>query len=260
VADVVYGRDLGLAGLPNARDLGGYRTVSGDRIRHGLLFRSDDPVTATDEDLTILGALGIRNVIDLRGDAEIARSGLATWAAPRVHLPIGDVSGAILAATITNNGGETMTAEISERMMTDMYRSFVVDDVYRSQFADAMALIAAPDGLPLLFHCTAGKDRTGWLSAIVLTALGVDEESVVADYLLTNDRFTTGRGATIRERRLMAVRDKIPDIGPILPLLEARPGYLEAAFAGVSEKFGTFDGYLDDMGVDIPSLRANLLA
>jgi protein-tyrosine phosphatase len=260
MTDVVYGRDLGLAGLPNARDLGGYPTATGNRVRGGVLFRSDAPVSATDDDLAALGALGIRCVIDLRGDAEIERFGLSPWTAPRVHLPVGDVSGTILAAVMMSDGDEPMTAETSERMMTDMYRSFVADDVSRAQFAEALRLIADPDGLPLLFHCAAGKDRTGWLSAIVLTALGVDEETVFADYLLTNERFGTGRGAVTRDVLLTALGEMIPDIGPIIPLMEARSGYLAAAFDEVSARYGTFEAFLDDgLGADVAGLRANLL-
>ncbi len=260
MTDVVYGRDLGLAGLPNARDLGGYPTLTGERVRAGVLFRSDAPVTATDDDLAVLGALGIRRVIDLRGDAEIERFGLSRWTAPRVHLPIGDVSGTIIAAVLMSDGDEPVTAETSERMMTDMYRSFVADDASRAQFAEALRLIAGPDDVPLFFHCAAGKDRTGWLSAIVLTALGVDEDTVFADYLLTNERFNTGRGAVTRDVLLAALSDVIPDLDPIMPLMEARSGYLSAAFDEVKSMYGTFDAFLDlGLNADGAGLRTNLL-
>jgi len=260
VTDAILGRDLGLAGLPNARDLGGYTTADGRDIRYGRLLRADAPIRATDEDLVILNGLGATRMIDMRGEGEIERFGLAEWDVPRVHLPIGGDVTSIILERLAAPDGASLTTEGTERLMIDMYREFVADDVSRGQFAAALRLIAAADGVPLLFHCTAGKDRTGWLAAIVLTALGVDRATVVADYLLTNDRFTTGRGAAGRARLLEAMSGVVPDIGVLMPLLEARSSYLDAAFDEVEMRYGTFEAFLrDGLDADVDGLRTNLL-
>ena len=110
--------------------------------------------------------------------------------APRIHLPVADTAQGIL--TRLGEAARAGTADVStaRQMMIESYRQFVSDPQAREQFAAAARLIAAPGGIPAMFHCTAGKDRTGWLSAIILTALGVDQRTVFADYLITNGRFT----------------------------------------------------------------------
>ena len=260
MTDAILGRDLGLAGLPNARDLGGYTTADGRDIRYGRLLRADAPIRATDEDLVILNGLGATRMIDMRGEVEIERFGLSEWDVPRVHLPVGGDVASIILERLAGADGAALTADVTEQMMLDMYRNFVADDVSRGQFAAALALIAAADGVPLLFHCTAGKDRTGWLAAIVLSALGVDRETVVGDYLLTNERFTTGRGAAGRARLLEAMSGVVPDIGVLMPLLEARSSYLDAAFDEADARYGTFEAFLHDgLNADVDGLRTNLL-
>jgi protein-tyrosine phosphatase len=86
-----------LSGLPNARDLGGYRTRTGAMVRRGVLFHGDAPVKATDADLTILAGLGIVQVMDLRGDSEIQAFGIGRWDVPRIRLPVADTGSGILA-------------------------------------------------------------------------------------------------------------------------------------------------------------------
>jgi protein-tyrosine phosphatase len=260
VTDAIFGRDLGLAGLPNARDLGGYTTANGREIRYGRLLRADAPIRATEEDLVILNALGATRMIDMRGDIEVERFGLGEWDIPRVHLPVGGDVMSIIMERLAGPDAGSMTAEISEQMMVDMYRDFVAEDASRGQFAAALKLIAAPDGLPLLFHCTAGKDRTGWLAALVLTALGVDRDTVIADYLLTNERFTTGRGAAGRDRLLAAMGGLVSDVSVLMPLFDARSDYLEAAFDEAETRYGTFEAFLrDGLDADVDRLRTNLL-
>jgi protein-tyrosine phosphatase len=112
--------------------------------------------------------------------------------------------------------------------------------------------------LPLLFHCTAGKDRTGWLAAIVLSALDVDRDTVLADYLRTTELNANGRDYMLSN---LSERIASPDV--VLPLIEARVEYLQAAFDEADSRFGGMDGYLrDGLGLDdavLASLRANLL-
>ncbi|WP_020522672.1 tyrosine-protein phosphatase [Catelliglobosispora koreensis] len=247
-------RDLGLAGLPNARDLGGYRTVDGREVRQGVLFRADAPVRATEDDLKSLAALNCMQVIDLRGAQEIEMFGMVTWGVPREHLPVSDAAQEIVGLIRESS----VHAAEAERLMISMYRGFVSQEPARAQFAIALHRITTNS--PLLFHCTAGKDRTGWLSAIVLTALGVDRETVMADYLLTNERFTTGRGAVGRGHLLKALSELVADVNDVLPVLDARPAYLQAAFDEVDACYGTFEDFLKQgLNTDVDRMREVLL-
>ena len=198
---VLVGRSLGLRGAVNARDLGGYRTAGGRVVRGGVVLRSDGLNRVTAEDVDPLGALGLRAVVDLRSSDEIREAGpdLLPDCVTSHHLPL-------LATDFDIN--TTLRGALSDRsarkqrgllghgraaaMMTGLYRWFVTDPVARERFAALLRLLADPDGVPLLFHCSAGKDRTGWAAALVLTALGVDRETVLADYLLTNERSAVG--------------------------------------------------------------------
>jgi protein-tyrosine phosphatase len=257
------GRDLDLAGLPNARDLGGYPAADGRAVRAGLLLRAEALTNATPEDVAALVALGVGVVIDLRGESEIASFGKGPWTGARAHLPTTDLTGAIFKKMVkAGPDGEPLAEDEAVEVMVEMYRQFVADDDCRAAFASALALITeqAAQGTPILFHCTAGKDRTGWLSAIVLSALGADRETVLADYLLTNERATQGRGAESRAKLLALLRGMVGERQPIGPLLDVRREYLKAAFDEAEAGYGSMDAFLrEGLGADVDRLRAALL-
>ena len=263
IARVTAGRDLGLTGLPNARDLGGYPTADGRAVRAGLLLRSEALTNATPEDVGALVTIGVETVIDLRGDSEVATFGEGPWPGRRAHVPTADLTQAVFSRMMSAGpDGEPLAEDEVYEVMIDMYRQFVADESCRAAFASAISLITeqASQGTPILFHCTAGKDRTGWLTAILLTALGADRETVDADYLLTNERAAEGRGAEARAKLLGILRQLVGDRQPIAPLIDVRREYLQAAFDEVETKYGSFDAYLHDgLGADVDLLRAALL-
>ena len=258
------GRDLDLIGLHNARDLGGYPAADGRAVRENLLLRSEALTSATPEDVAALVELGVGVVIDLRGESEITVFGKGPWTGPRAHLPTADLTQAIFAKMVeAGPDGDPLAEDEVVKVMIEMYRQFVADDSCRAAFASALALITeqVSQGTPILFHCTAGKDRTGWLSAIVLTALGTDRETVIADYLLTNERAAEGRGAEARAKLLAMVRQRVGERQPIEPLLDVRREYLNAAFDEAEAGYGSMDAFLrDGLGADVERLRAALLA
>ena len=131
---------------------------------------------------------------------------------------------------------------------------------YRAAFARTLHLIADPGHDPLLFHCTAGKDRTGWMAAIVLTALDVPREQVLADYLATNDYVWPSYRAWLTRA---AESGQVRDPAAMRELLYQDPSYIGEAFAAVESGYGTFDRFLTD-GLDfgpaqVERLRAALL-
>jgi protein-tyrosine phosphatase len=260
-------RSLGLTGARNARDLGGLATPDGRVVKPGLVFRAPALGRLTDADVAVLRGLGLTDLLDLRHGSEIDSSppdrlppGLAV-----AHIPIFDpahpvftyVSALLLGHDLSQYAH--LAVEGTPGAMLAIYRWFVESAEGRSAFGTAMRRIAAASG-PLMYHCGAGKDRTGWLSAIVLSTLGVDRETVFEDYVLTNEVT-----APDIEKLLAILGERRGVPAEILqPVLAADPAYLSEAFSAVDELYGTLDGYLrDGLGLDdeeLTALRRRLLA
>lgn len=257
------GRDLGLSGLPNARDLGGYPAAHGRVVRPGLLLRAESLTNATAADVAALSSLGVGLVVDLRGEPERRILGEDPWPGEIAHLPTADVT-EVVFKEMTGAGPDAEPISEVEvvKVMVEMYRRFVADPDTRAAFAAALRLIAehTARGTAVLFHCTAGKDRTGWLAALLLTALGAERETVFEDYLLTNRRSADGRGAAPRAKLMATLRGIVGARQPIEPLVEARAEYLRAAFEEAEARYGTLEAFLrEGLGVDQAALRAQLL-
>ena len=172
-------RLLPLVGAYNFRDLGGYPTVDGRQVRWGRLFRSDTLHELTGEDLDVLRRVGLSGVIDLRTATELERTGRG----PLEEAPVRYLH----APVLREEAGDTRAApepegnDISERYLWYL-------DIGRKALVEAIEMVADESCLPLVFHCTAGKDRTGVLAALVLDILGVEPEVIVEDYTLTETR------------------------------------------------------------------------
>lgn len=254
-----------LRGAPNLRDLGGHSAAGGRVVRSGLLYRSGALSTLTDDDVATLAGLGLRTVVDFRVAAEVADGGadrLPPGLSP-VSLPVGGGSLDGFYALAKSRDLARAEAVLGDgkaaASMARMYRGFTAHDEERAGFAAALAAIAEAERLPLLFHCTAGKDRAGWLSAIVLRILGVSDADVMADFLASNDHFLPVAGA-----QLGALGFGEPQLAMFRPMLQQRPEYLQAAFAEAEQRYGSFDGFVRE-GLGLPpasvtALRDRLLA
>lgn len=263
-------RGLGLVGAPNSRDLGGLETTDGRRVRRGRVLRTSALSRLTDDDVAVLSKLRLARVIDLRDVSEVVLAPpdrLPADPAPAVTaLPVYDpahpvftyVSAVMLGHQL--DGYEALAEEGTPGAMTAIYRWFVTGESARDSLAAAVRVLADEDALPALIHCSAGKDRTGWLSAVVLTVLGVHRADITVDYLETNTAAAETNAAI-----LDAMRARRPEVDEdaIRPVLEARIDYLDAAYAEVDRVYGGFDAYLrDGLGLDdevFQALRANLL-
>ncbi|MEV4198756.1 tyrosine-protein phosphatase [Micromonospora globbae] len=268
VEEPAGGREWALVGAPNARDLGGLVGADGRRVRTGRLIRTPALGRLTDDDLTVLGKLAPACVIDLRDASEIAVAPADRLVGePRtVHLPVHDPEHPVFTYVSAVLLGHDLTAyaELARQgtpaAMAAIYRWFVTGESARAGFAEAVRLAARPENLPLVYHCSAGKDRTGWLTVILLTALGVDEEAIRAEYL-RNNALTESLRAVLLE----AMRRRQPelDVEAVLPVLEVRPEYLDAAYDEVRRVHGSVEAYLrDGLGLTdevIAALRAQLL-
>jgi protein-tyrosine phosphatase len=233
--------------IHNFRDFGGYLTGDGRRIKRGLLYRSGSLAAASDADLRRLSALGIRTVCDLRTQREKAREPdrLPEDAAIKcVHLPIKvrnhDESGFLLQLLSLLLGGARRFD--NDQGLIGFYREYVTD--FSGVFSQVIRLAAERDNLPLLIHCTAGKDRTGFACALLQLLLGVSYKSVMEEYLLSNTHLHGFREEQMRRLRaftLIGVRRE-----RFLPFFEARREFLEAAHEQISHDYGTVRDYARD--------------
>ncbi|MCG6498998.1 tyrosine-protein phosphatase [Kitasatospora sp. A2-31] len=234
---VVADRSLHLASAPNFRDAGGYRTADGQWVRTGVVYRSGDLSKLTDQDLAKLRRLGIRTVFDLRTPAE-------QKAAPD-RIPAGATAVDANVLGVADTGAFNVTSpQAAVQAMVDAERTMVSAGSARAAYHSVLESLVERDDESVLFHCTAGKDRTGWASAALLTALGVPRETVEADYLASN---------TYRAAENAATLAKLPPAYQAVykPLLEVRPEYLNAGFDEVQRRFGSFDAYLESgLGLD----------
>jgi protein-tyrosine phosphatase len=254
-------RDIAVPGALNVRDLGGYTTRDGTQVRWGTVFRSASLGTVTPAGDTVLAGLGLREVIDFRTPTETAASGVDVLppGVTDVNLPIdtGDAGGSLGSLTPAQFaalfGNGQAAADLHQ-----VYQQFVTSPADRLQFGTALKTIAAGGSSPLLFHCSAGKDRTGWMSAVLLTALGVPKNQVYADYLLSDPELAASNAALEAE-----LTDAGYDAALIVPLLTVDRSDLDTAFAEVTQQYGSMDGYLtrglDLSGSTIAELRARLL-
>lgn len=230
-------RHVPLQGTPNFRDLGGYEAADGGKVKWQHLYRSGSLMNLTDDDLDLLSGLGLRLVCDFRRDEERneSPSRLPEAAPPSVlHLPMGPQRDAApLYARL--QAPDAKPEDIFDAMV-GIYRGFIID--HTPEYRVFMEHIVHGGHVPLLFHCAAGKDRTGYAAAIILMTLGVSEEQVFHDYELTNETRLIGNFV-----------ERFPDLeSPELfhTMLAAHPEYLHAAFDEAKKQFGTFDKYLEE--------------
>ena len=237
-----------LAGVSNFRDLGGW-PAAGGAVRAGQVFRAAALAGLTEADAATVRRLGIGVVCDQRGGAEAAAAPFPASLLPGVAyhpLPIEPSVGASLRDILATRAA---TGADARALMREAYVAYAADwaDRYRVLFD----LLDAPGAAPLLFHCSAGKDRTGFGAALILTALGVGWEAVMEDYLATNRLW---RGDTVPADDLPADAAEI--------LLTVQPGLLEAAFAEIG-RLGGFAAYAAErLGLDtgrLARLRGRLV-
>jgi protein-tyrosine phosphatase len=237
-------RVIHLEGGSNLRDLGGWGTRDGRTVRHGQVFRSAALHALTEADLASLQTLGVRVICDFRGGGERSkfpsRIAAGTVGMTVHELAIAPTIGASLRDLLANR--DATEADVME-VMRLAYAAYATD--WHHQYRAMFDLLLASDA-PLLFYCTAGKDRTGFGAALLLAALGVPEDSVLADYMATNRLW---RGD--------------PELAASLPpavaatLLTVNPTFLAAAFDAIDAAHGSVEAYLRDrIGLDAARLAA----
>jgi protein-tyrosine phosphatase len=254
-------RRVELAGARNLRDLGGYSTIDGRQIKKGLLYRSDKLKRVSRRNAEAVAALGVKRVYDLRTERERERdpSRLAEITSLEVvSLPVDCeiIDPYAVARRILK--GDVEEGDF-QQLMIECYRNYALN--FTSEWSTLLRDMAEPGGLPALIHCTYGRDRTGVSVAIVLRSLGVPQETVLEDYLLSN-KFWESEASRLSCFASCASFFRTPR-SEVRALMEVRPEYLGAAFAAIDEKYGSFEGYLHEgLGIDeltLQRLRSALL-
>jgi protein-tyrosine phosphatase len=237
-------RSVPLQGAPNCRDLGGYLAADGRRVKWKHIYRSDSLADLTDADLPIAAALGLHALIDLRDESERQRK-------PNRDLP--GKPHAVHACGFLPYGNRelfsrvvsgTVTLEQLELACLEAYGRFPPEPTY----AKLLELLLTPDAFPLMIHCTSGKDRTGFASAVVLMALDVPRATIIEDFMLTNQH---------RRDISFLVGDKA-DPAVVEVLSGVKPSYLEASFAAIDARWGSTANYLRD-GLGLSDQRRKTL-
>jgi protein-tyrosine phosphatase len=256
-----------LEGAVNVRDLGGHRIADGRRLAVGRVFRGDSLHRLTAADMATVSKIGLRTVVDFRLPGEVLVNGEDRLppSATQVSLPVPGADVGAFYDLIASGDHARQQAELGQgraaEFMLRVHRGFVADQRQRDGFGIALRMVAAAGhGLPLLFHCTNGKDRTGWMTAIVLTALGVPYATVLEDYLRSNDIY---QARYFKLGNDLTKTGMMREPGLLRPILELHAGYLEAAFDEIGQRFGTFSQFMNrGLGMDAQSvdrLRAALL-
>ncbi|MFJ4963225.1 tyrosine-protein phosphatase [Streptomyces sp. NPDC088729] len=251
-------RTVPAATVVNLRDLGGIALGRERRVRQGVLFRSGQLSGLDPAGDLAVAALGIRTVVDLRTADE------RRWAPDRLpdraRLFVADVLGdhpGVAPARLKALLADPVEAERmlgggrAEELFADTYRKMVLSPGASAAFRAFLETAADPGARPVLFHCTAGKDRTGWAAAVLLLILGASRETVRTDFLAVNPAVRAAFAPYVQK-----FLDEGGDPAVAAAVVEVRPRYLEAALDAVDERWGGLEGYVrDGLRVPEPALR-----
>lgn len=261
---------VNLDGGRNFRDIGGISTSDGRTIKPGLLYRAGVLHHLTSDDYRIVESLGIRTLLDFR-DTEERINEPTEWKAGDVRVMAWDYSldFGLSASDEGEAGVEALFASLmtepdaAEHIMIALYRTMV--EQQKPQFQGLFQTMLDGEG-PVLFHCTAGKDRTGIAAALIQTALGVDRDTVFQDFTLSETVLTMAAEQQSAGAMTAHGYDETYAMLAMLPeesvaaLMGTRPAYLEAAFNEMTKRYGSVDAYIrDGLGVtdvDLQTLKS----
>ena len=255
-------RLLAFEGIANFRDLGGYETIDGRQVKWGRLYRSGTLAHASRSDLAALEKLNLTTLVDFR-------SGVEKTEEPN-QLPE-PVPFQVIEIPTLDDGNKAMVGEIMERIetgnfdgfdphqtMIDANRQFASEFVH--QYRQFVQTVRDNKGAPMVWHCSAGKDRAGFASAVLLRILGVPQDVVMADYMASKQNALEARMTQMRLLRLFKGDEAVEKLQILLGVEEA---WLQAAFDTIDETWGSFDNYVAEAlalsEADVETLRQALL-
>jgi protein-tyrosine phosphatase len=241
--------------LSNFRDVGGLKTADGRTLRTGVLFRSDELSRLNAEDWVKLRGLGIQLICDLRspGESQKRRLRLPDESIRVVNVPLHEQATQdgsrrkLLGFLFGKTGGERF-----REFSRDYYHYIAFEQTARIR--EVITLLAGEQGLPAVIHCTAGKDRTGILVALIQWLAGARYEAVMEDYLRTNDSFALRLEKFIRVMRVLTLAQVSPERMRLI--LMAHPDFLDEVHGTLMKRYGSVETYLHEAcGIEQDTLR-----
>lgn len=240
-------KHLPMDGGYNFRDMGGLKNKDGRFVKWGKVFRSDELNHLTKADLTYLGNIPLTTVVDFRSASEIEKAPDKLPKGVSNHLLLSITPGAL-----SGTGFEEMKAYLKAvgavEVMKSINRSLSTDSAHIEQYRRFFEVLQTDSDIPILFHCTAGKDRTGMAAALFLYSLGVDESVIFADYLESN---------VYLKDKYAKFNAEHPDLAPMFCV---QTEYLRAGLDEIAKNYGSIDAYLKNvLKVDVAKMRENYL-
>lgn len=246
-------RQLALDGAPNFRDLGGYETDEGRRLKWGKLYRSSKLSTLTDDDINRVRRLGLTLICDFRQAVEQELDPTHLGDDHPHHLASLPVAPGSSHNFIENLHQGIIAVDDASGFMQEINRDFVANQM--PQYAEMFQLLLVGDQ-QLLIHCASGKDRTGFGSALILDVLGVPEDAIVEDYLLTNkylpiDEEVARLGGQFSDATGKAVPDEL-----LRSMMEVQPEYIQACFEEIRKRYESREHFYETaLGLDEEKLE-----
>lgn len=243
---IVADRHLPMTGGYNFRDMGGYKNAEGKYVKWGKVFRSDDLHNLTDADLEYLTAIPLISIVDFRSEEEMQMGADKNPSSVKTNYPYSINPGNLME--VVKKDISKMTSEYADSLMMDMNVMLVSDTACSNRYKEFFALLQNEDNVPLMFHCSAGKDRTGMAAALFLSSLGVYEQTILKDYLLSNIYLANKYG-------------KLKAENPALKsFFEVKPEFLQAGLDKIKKDHGSVENYLTNvLNVDIQKMREKYL-
>lgn len=251
-----------LKGTTNTRDIGGYQTDELRTVRYGQIIRSENLSRLTASDFQKLEEIGLKTVIDLRTDKEHDQAP-TVWVGdnpPRFHhFPVGDSKDEWFKAQRKMIKKNRFTQEQALEHMVEGYR--VIAETASPSYQKLMAVALDESNWPILIHCNAGKDRAGIAVTLLLEVLGVDRETIMDEFLLTNEVGRTQEKAALIAKKRNISRsgtklNKSPSAEAWMPIVGVDAEMLEAFYASIDEQYGSMDAFLTKLGVDQDARRS----
>jgi len=243
---ILADKHLPMSGGYNFRDLGGYRTTDGKYVKWGKILRSDDLHKLTDEDLGYLSSIPLASIVDFRSEDEMKQAPDKDPKSLKQNYKYSISPGNLMAAISADR--HNITEMKADSLMMGMNELLVADSACIDQYRKFFELLQDDSKVPLMFHCSAGKDRTGMGAALVLFSLGVDEQTIMDDYLLSN-KYLANKYAKYKA-----------EYPAMTPLFEVKAAFLQAGIDRIKKDHGSVENYLTKvLNVDIKKMREKYL-
>lgn len=237
---IIAEKNIPLLGAQNFRDLGGIRLTNGRYVKWGKLFRSDELARLTESDIEYLDSMRIRSIIDFRTENEVKKSPDKSIPTVKFNYPLAINPGAASSSNIHCTESDSSLVQ----QMQNMYRQYIREPYSLRAFRILFIIIQNNLSAPIVMHCSAGKDRTGIATALILLALGASESTVIENYMESN------RHIPLKYQEFMKRYPRTQ------ALFSVKRSYINAALDEIKINYGSIDSFLvDRLKVNITKLR-----